>query len=96
MKTSGKLESLFFLVFYPSMLSLLICFSFLNCGNNSIGRYIWANLYAKLFLPPPTGRGYPRYNIYGDIDRFDQSAIFLQSFGQTALFGLRLQFADEQ
>ena len=37
--------------------------SFLNCGNNSIRRYLWADLYAKLFLPPPTGRGYPSSNI---------------------------------
>ncbi|MDL1969018.1 MAG: hypothetical protein LWW97_10890, partial [Deltaproteobacteria bacterium] len=36
---------------------------FLNCGNNSIRKYIWADLYAKLFLPPPIGRGYPNSNI---------------------------------
>jgi hypothetical protein len=42
-------------------------FSFLDCGNNSIRRYIWADLYAKLFLPPPIGRGYLSSNISKDI-----------------------------
>ena len=31
--------------------------------NNSIKRYTWADLYAKLFLPPPRGRGYLSCNI---------------------------------